>query len=346
MSSWARQGGTGAQGRVASLLNKIPGYSGYKNKESRRDEDKRVREELAREYGQFAQRLADLQGELARARRFAEIGNVERVERALRRFTDRLRTATYGYGGLMGDRDVDSAALDQLRQFDEGLLSGVDELAKPIADLEAALAANGDLAAPARAGTAVVRNLLARFDLRAEVVETGKPAPAESVLRVLQPPRTDETPPTFNLHDGDALAILGDDYLVDSRIEVAGEPWSFRLFRLSGGTEEQWLFAPNRAEPGLALLRPVAEPPAPGVETAIDGTAYTPQSAGSGDGEVIGVGGRSGLRPVRFAILAGSGDPQARAVVLDWGTERQAFAGREVHPNDVEIFGRPSPRLN
>ena len=51
MSSWARQGGTGAQGRVTSLLNKIPGYSGYKNKESRRDEDKRVREELAREYG-------------------------------------------------------------------------------------------------------------------------------------------------------------------------------------------------------------------------------------------------------------------------------------------------------
>src|SRR5215212_5078911 len=108
MSSWARQGGTGGQGgqtRVASLLNKIPGYSGYRNKESRRDEDRRLREELAREYGQIAQRLA-------------EIGNVERVERALRRFTDRLRTATYGYGGLFSDRSIDERALDQLQAFD------------------------------------------------------------------------------------------------------------------------------------------------------------------------------------------------------------------------------------
>ena len=338
--------GEGLQRRVGDLLDRVPGYRGYRVKEDRRDADRRVRDHVAAQYGTQADRVERVARDLAAQRRLGDIGPVDEFARTLRHFIDRVRTATYGYGGLMGDRDVDSAALDQLRQFDEGLLSGVDELAKPIADLEAALAANGDLAAPARAGTAVVRNLLARFDLRAEVVESGKPAPAESVRRVLQPPRTDETPPTFNLHDGDALAILGDDYLVDSRIEVAGEPWSFRLFRLSGGTEEQWLFAPNRAEPGLALLRPVAEPPAPGVETAIDGTAYTPQSAGSGDGEVIGVGGRSGLRPVRFAILAGSGDPQARAVVLDWGTERQAFAGREVHPNDVEIFGRPSPRLN
>jgi hypothetical protein len=83
----------------------------------------------------------------------------------------------------------------------------VDELARPIGDLETALAANGDLATPARAGSEVVRGLLARFDLRGEVVETGKPAPEESVLRVLQAPRSDTAAPAFDLREGDALAI-------------------------------------------------------------------------------------------------------------------------------------------
>ncbi len=334
------------QRRVGSLLDRIPGYRGYRSKEDRRDADRRVREHLVTAYDAQADRIERVARDLATARRLQEIGPVDEFARTLRHFIDRVRTATYGYGGLMGDRDVDAAALDQLRQFDEGLLSGVDELAKPIADLEAASAGNGDLAAAARAGTGVVRTLLARFDLRGEVVETGKAAPMESVLRVLQPPRTDATPPAFSLHDGDALAILGDDFLVDARIAIDGDPTSLRFFRLSGGDQERWLLVPQRAEYGLALVAPVAEPPAGGSETVLDGATYTPQVAGSGDGEVVGIGGNSGLRPVRFTLLAGANDPASRAVVLDWGTERQAFAGREVHPNDVEIFGRPSAEIN
>ena len=332
--------------RVGGLLDRIPGYRGYRQKEDRRDADRRVREHLATAYGNQADRVERVARDLADQRRITEVGPVDEFARTLRHFIDRVSTATYGYGGLMGDRDVDNAALDQLRQFDEGLLAGVDELNGPIANLETAFASNGDLAAPARAGTVVVRNLLARFDLRGQVVETGKPAPTESVLRVLQPATTETAPPAYELHDGDALAILGDDYLVDARIDVAGEPASFRLFRLGQGGAEQWLFAARQAEHGLALLRPVATPPAAGAETAIGGTTYKPQSAGSGDGEVIGVGGKSGVRPLRYTLLAGSQDPAARAVVLDWGTERQAFADREVHPNDVEIFGRPSRQLN
>ena len=331
--------------RVGSLLDRIPGYRGYRAKEDRRDADRRVRDHLATVYGQQADRVERVARELATQRRLNEIGPVDEFARNMRHFVDRVRTASYGYGGLMGDRDVDSAALDQLLQFDESLLAGTDELNGPISELESAFTGNGDLAAPARAGTAVVRRLLARFDLRGEVVETGKPAPRESVLRVLGAGRTDHAPPAYGLHDGDALAILGDDYLVDARIEVTGQP-SFRLFRLKGGADEQWLFAPQQVEHGLALVKPVPSPPPSGTETTIDGTTYTTQVTGSGDGEVIGIGGKSGLRTVRFTSLVGTADPQARALVLDWGNERQAFAGREVHPNDIEIFGAPSRELN
>ncbi|MDP9363125.1 MAG: hypothetical protein M3Q10_02635 [Chloroflexota bacterium] len=329
--------------RVGGLLDRIPGYRGYRAKEDRRDADRRVREHLVTAYDAQADRIERVARDLAARRRLQDIGPVDEFARTLRHFIDRVRTATYGYGGLMGDRDVDAQALDQLRLFDEGLLSGFDELAKPIGDLETALAANGELATPARAGSDVVRRLLARFDLRGEVVETGKAAPQESVMLALQPPRSDEAAPGFDLRQGDALAILGDDFLVDGVVAVEGGAVPLRLFRL-GATPERWL-AVARGPWGMALLTP-ATAPATGSETALDGTTYTAEVAGSGDGEATGAGGASGSRPVRFWLLIGANEPAARGVVLDWGSERQAYAGRAVHPNDVEVFGRPSDQIN
>ncbi|MDQ3694941.1 MAG: hypothetical protein M3464_15135 [Chloroflexota bacterium] len=331
--------------QIGGLLDRIPGYRGYRSKEDRRDADRRVRDHVVTAYTAEANRVARVAAQLADQRRLSEIGPVDDFAQALRHFIDRVRTATYGYGGLMGDRDVDATALDQLRLFDEGLLSGIDELQGPITDLEAALAGQGNLAAPARAGTAVVRALLARFDLRGEVVETGQAASRESVLRVLEPVAASATPAAYALSTGDALAILGDDFLVRGRILVDAGQSSFRLFQLSDEAGGEWLFAPLDPAVGLSRMTPVSAP-AVGASPVIGGVTYARLLAGSGDGEIIGVGGSSGARPVRFETFGGADDPARVALMLDWGAERQAFAGRAVHPNDVEIFGRPSERLN
>ena len=340
--------GQNLERRAADLLNKVPGYRGYRAKEDRRDADRRVRDHVAAAYEQQADRVERVARDLANRRRLKEIAPVDEFAQAIRHLVDRIRTTTYGYGGLMSDRDVDETALDQLRQFDEGLLSGVQEIDGPIVELEKALDANGDLATPARTGATRVRAILARLDLRGEVIETGKPAPTESVLAVLAPQQPDTPPPAYDLHEGDALAILGDDYLVDSRIAVDADDQSFRLFRLSGGPQEQWLFVSRQrgSTPALLSPAPAATSPPTDPETVIAGTAYTPQSSGSGHGQVIGVGGESDERSVAFTILAAPSDPTARAVILDWGTERQVFTGKEVHPNDLDIFGRPNPDLN
>jgi hypothetical protein len=147
---------------------------------------------------------------------------------------------------------------------------------------------------------------------------------------------------------GEALSILGDDFLVDGRIALSGAD-EMRLFRLgAGAADEEWLLVPRQSALGLARLKPVSAPPTPPAsgQTTLDGARYTIQSAGSGDGEVTGTGGESGLRPVRYALLTGADDTSARGLVLDWGTDRQAFAGREVHPKDVDVFGRPSGTIN
>jgi len=352
--------------RVGSLLDRVPGYRGYRSKEDRRDADRRLREHVATLYGQQADRIERVARELADQRRLTEIGPVEDFTRPLRHLIDRIRTASYGYGGLLGDRDVDGVALDQLRLFDEGLLAGVEELEAPVTALEAAAAASSDLAPPARTGANLVRAIHGRFDLRGEVVATGQPAPEESVLRVLRPAdaaaiaggtAAGTAPhPAYELALGDALAVLGDDALVDARIAVSGAKGDdFRLFRLgaggSGGIGEEWLLVPGRPGEDLARLKSVAPPPVGG-EATLGGASYTIQAAGVGEGEITGASGGVAPRSLRYQrlVISGEGgagpDAASHALVLDWSGERQAFAGRAVHPDDIELFGRPSTLVN
>ena len=126
--------------------------------------------------------------DLANARRLGEIGAVERASQAIRHYIDRVRTATPGYGGLFGERDIDGVALDQLRLFDEGLLIGVDELRPAIDRLEAGCRR---WTATRPGGRRCSQDDRDRSSLgstrRQEVIETGRAASRDSVLAALQP---------------------------------------------------------------------------------------------------------------------------------------------------------------
>ena len=331
--------------QIGNLLDRVPGYRGYRAKEDRRDADRRVREHVATEFGQEADRVERVAADLANRRRLQEIAPVDEFARDLRHLIDRIRSAPSGYGGLWSDRDVDEAALDQLRRFDEALLSGVEEVKSPIADLEAALSGNGDVATPAAAGRARVRVVHDRLDLRTEVVETGRPAPEERMLAVLEPPPVTTPLPAFNLREQDALSILGDNHLVTGRIEIMGDDQGFRLFRLDDSDPQRWLLVARDPRVGAALLTATGstEAGAGTRETTIGSTAYTTRLAGSGEAEASGIGGASGARPASYRYMVGQNDSAARAMAINWGTERLLLVGKEVHPNDLEIYGRGEP---
>src|SRR6476620_1949775 len=116
-SNWSQS----TQKRATGWLNSIPGYSGYKDKERRRDADKQVREKVAAALTTQADRVDQVARELATSRQLTAIGPVDALAKQLRHVIDRIATATYGYGGLFSDRPIDERALDQIRQFDESL---------------------------------------------------------------------------------------------------------------------------------------------------------------------------------------------------------------------------------
>jgi hypothetical protein len=324
------------EAKARELLDRVPGYRGYRLKEERREADRRVRAAVADGFSAELARVERIGRDLANARRLGEIGAVERLSQSIRHFIDRVRTASPGYGGLFGERDIDGVALDQLRLFDESLLFGVDELRPAIDALETAATSSRPLGPATDRAANTMESLLLRLDTRDAVIETGRAANRESVLAALKPVAELVPPDVFSAQPGDAIAILGDNYLIDARIDVVGQPASFRLFRISPDPEE-WLFVER--EPGSPMIRlhPV-DPPAMG--SLIPGYLLRPGGGGTGDGELTGEGGTSVLRPVRYALLANADDPEEFGVVLDWDGERQAFAGRRIEPLDVEVFRR------
>jgi hypothetical protein len=322
--------------KAREALDQIPGYRGYRLKEERRNADRRVRTAVADAYAVELARVERIGRELANARKLAEIGTVERASQTIRHFIDRVRTATPGYGGLFGDRDIDGIALDQLRMFDESLLLGVDELREAIAMLEAA-SASGQSLAPAADSVAEVMELqLLRLNTRNDVIESGRAASQESVQAALRPLSEVAPLDVYSARPGDAISILGDDHLIDAMIEVEGRPKSFRVFRIAR-EPETWLMVGR--EPDDPVLRLTPTEPAK-VGFSIPGQAMRQIAAGSGDGEVVSDRGSNGLRAVRYALLEEADDPQTFGLVLDWDGERQAFVGSRTEPLDIEVFRR------
>jgi hypothetical protein len=178
------------------------------------------------------------------------------------------------------------------------------------------------------------------LDLRGRVIESGEAAPQESVEALLEPADASAPPPAFDLGFRDAVAIMGDNFVVDARLDVASPDTAFRLFRVDASEPERWLLVPREAAFGDAILEKIdAQSPGPG-QTTIAGKSYQEVAAGNGEGELSTGERASGRRAVAFRFYSGTEDSTRRALALDWGDDRRVYVGKEVHPADVEIYGR------
>jgi len=118
--------------RRAELLEKlelaIPGYRGYKEKELRREADRLIREHLLRllepAYRDFKSSMINAAGDATLMQLYNQ------VQALFDRVIAKLRTASYGYSGFFDAVKVREAELDKLLEYDWGLISSVERLAK------------------------------------------------------------------------------------------------------------------------------------------------------------------------------------------------------------------------
>jgi hypothetical protein len=158
-----------SQGLLGKIASVIPGFSGYMNRETRRDADKMLRETIANRYSEQLSRISALQVELVKSGGIDWVDDVQEAATRLQRFIDMVRTAAYGYSGLFAAVNVNEDALAKLYQFDVALLENVSKVAAAVDNVEASIGGDG-MAAAVRHLSSVMVEANTTFERRKEVL--------------------------------------------------------------------------------------------------------------------------------------------------------------------------------
>jgi len=136
----------GQTGTLAGILNAMPGYGGYRDKQLRRDADRLLREHIAGELAQQGRQFPELQRQLIEAGQLHQVDDLERVDRRLQTLGDQVRTAARGYAGFFDAVKVREAELDRLYEFDQALLAEISHLSEGLSALQTAIGSQTGIA--------------------------------------------------------------------------------------------------------------------------------------------------------------------------------------------------------
>ena len=159
-----------ARGSLEKLVGKIPGYSGYKEKEMRREADKLLRMFLSERFQEQRGKLSSVQSHLASEGKIDDLGLLERVMLQLQLLIDRLKVAEYGYAGLFDAVRIKEEHLDALYMYDNALTVSVDQLAEKMDKLAIAAMAGEEIRSTANDALLLLQELNTTFDRRRDAM--------------------------------------------------------------------------------------------------------------------------------------------------------------------------------
>jgi len=165
VSDDAVQRGRDARTWIERIGARVPGFSGYLERELRREVDQMLRAQLAARLDGARGRLAEYLRRLPLSAT-AEIGRLSSLDVGLDAAANRLRHAGSGYAGLFDAVKVREAELERLYRHDLAMVEAVDALGAAVARLRGD---GPEAIAAVEAGLAAVR---AQIDGRDAVVKS------------------------------------------------------------------------------------------------------------------------------------------------------------------------------
>lgn len=166
------------QQAIQNIAAQIPGYAGYQAKERRRDADKVLRDQLARQYETQRDHLIRIMQDLTRGGQIDRVDDLDRANQQLQRLITRLKTAPRGYAGWFDAGQIQEADLDQLYQFDSALASHIEKFQVALEAVASAFKNKEGVDDSIATLTDTLDAANAQFNAREEFVALGKrPAP-------------------------------------------------------------------------------------------------------------------------------------------------------------------------
>lgn len=157
-----------AQNALERLMNSVPGFKGYRERDLRRDADRLQREHISARLEDGKKALNQVAADLTRGGDLDVINDVETARKRIDKVANRIRYAERGYSGFFDAVKVDEAALGRVYELDLSLIESV-EAVREAADTARA-AASGDVRVPVQAVTAAVDRLDGRLTERESIL--------------------------------------------------------------------------------------------------------------------------------------------------------------------------------
>ena len=158
------------EGGLEGLMRKIPGFAGYKDREERRQADKIQRDFMADSLTRERERLSDVGSILMSHGGLRYLADVDRVRNVFDRVIERIRHATYGYGGFFDAIRINEQELDRVYEYDLTMFHQVAAIGEAITALGAAADGQADIADRLRNVEGYVKNLDRQLDERSRVM--------------------------------------------------------------------------------------------------------------------------------------------------------------------------------
>lgn len=169
---------TSSQDIFTRLLAKIPGFSGYIERQNRRAADKLLRDTIANRFEEIWRRISAVQGDLVAQGALEYVDDMESAAIKYRQFIDRVKNASYGYSGVFDAVKINETELARIYQYDLTMLNLVDEANRAIDTVEASIGTDG-LPAAIRNLKSLAKKAVDTFNHRSEVVLAQQDQPSQ-----------------------------------------------------------------------------------------------------------------------------------------------------------------------
>ena len=154
---------------IEKMIRWVPGYSGYADKESRRNTDKLLRMHLAGKLEESKTAFDAFVSGLSQKPEALDLLNTSAsVTKLLEKVIDRLKLADYGYAGFFDSQKIMEPQLDALYKFDQDLAEAITAIRNKVASLTPDQAALSSLLSD-------IQNFDIKLNARQETI-TGSPA--------------------------------------------------------------------------------------------------------------------------------------------------------------------------
>lgn len=161
---------TSQQDPFKALASHIPGFSGYVNRQNRRDADKLLRDIVARRFEEQWKRASQLQNDMVSTGMIEYVDDMEKASIQLRTFIDKIITAPRGYSGLFDAVKINEPELQAIYQFDAAFFDLAEQVGRGLDNVEASLADEASLPAAIRNVISLARLAVETYNRRSEAV--------------------------------------------------------------------------------------------------------------------------------------------------------------------------------